>query len=156
MVIFCHGKEGTPEGTKAKMIKKAFKETVVPTLTNSFCLKDFQKDLELINHEAEDAKVLIGSSRGGALVLAMETERRKIVIAPAWKKFGVTPKLTKNDTIIHCPKDNLVPIEDSEYLMNKFGCRLIICGENHRMSDQKTLGIIKNVIKGTLKGVMDE
>jgi hypothetical protein len=31
-----------------------------------------------------------------------------------------------------------------------FGCRLIECGLDHRMSDDETLKLIKNAIKGEL------
>lgn len=154
MILFCHGKEGTPEGTKAKMIRKTFKGCKIPdNLKNSFCHEDFKDDLKFIEQIIEEVEILVGSSRGGALVLDVNTTKPKIVIAPAWKKFGVIPKLTKHDTIIHSKEDDLVPIEDSEYLMNKFGCRLVICGKDHRMSDEKTLEIIKNIIKGNLKKV---
>lgn len=147
-VLFCHGKEGSPQGTKAKMLKDNFRIPVVPTLTNSYDIKDFLDDLILVESLAHGADVLVGSSRGGALLCQAKTKARKVLIAPAWKKFSVLPCLTKNDIIIHSKADDMVPYEDSVWLANKFGCRLIECGDNHRMSDKKTLKIILQSVRG--------
>lgn len=147
-ILFCHGKEGNPGGTKASMIKENFGTTVVPRLTNSYCHNEFLDDLITVEALAVGADVLIGSSRGGALVAQARTEQRKILIAPAWKKFGAVPYLTKNDVILHSKKDDVVPYEDSAHLANMFGCRLIECGSDHRMSDKETLTKIKNIIQG--------
>ena len=148
-VLFCHGKEGNPEGTKALAIKEEFNDGIVvaPRLTNSYCETDFTKDLVVVEAFAKGADVLVGSSRGGALVCQADTETPKILIAPAWKKFSVLPKLTKHDVILHCAEDDMVPYEDSVRLAELFGCMLIECGEDHRMSDPETLEIIKQTIK---------
>jgi len=148
-VLFCHGKEGNPDGTKALAIKEEFNNgiVVVPRLTNSYCENDFAKDLVVVEALGNGADVLIGSSRGGALVCQADVDAPKILIAPAWKKFGVLPKLTKHDVILHCAGDDMVPYEDSVKLAELYGCMLIECGENHRMSDPETLEIIKQKIK---------
>jgi len=150
-VLFCHGKEGTPNGTKATMVKEAFKNTNVPKLTNSFETADFLDDLTKVERLAKRADVLVGSSRGGALVAQARMKTRKVLIAPAWKKFQVVPYLNKDDIILHSKNDDLVPYEDSIKLVDMFGCTLIECGHDHRMSDKKTLDLIKDAIKGELR-----
>ena len=153
-VLFCHGKEGNPNGTKALAIQEEFKNgtVVTPRLTNSYDQVEFLKDLQLIEAFAVGADVLVGSSRGGALVCQADTDVPKIMIAPAWKKFQVLPLLTKNDVILHSKKDDLVPYEDSVRLADLFGCRLIECGNDHRMSDPDTLDLIKKTIKEITNG----
>ena len=148
-VLFCHGKEGTPDGTKAIAIKEEFNGSTVvaPKLTNSYCESDFIKDLVVVEAFAKGADVLVGSSRGGALVCQADTEVPKVMIAPAWKKFSVLPMLKESDVILHCENDDLVPYEDSVRLAKLFGCRLIESGIDHRMSDPETLEQIKNIIK---------
>ena len=153
-ILFCHGKEGSPEGTKARALKNVPNVSMIikPRLTNSFDMYDFVKDLNNLMALEEEFDVIVGSSRGGALACQMNTNRRKILIAPAWKKFNVIPNLTKHDVILHCKQDNLVPYADSEQLANMFGCRLIECGLNHRMSDDETLNIIKKTIVEVTNG----
>lgn len=151
-ILFCHGKEGSTDGTKATMLRESFKTAVIPKLTNSYEAGDFATDLYLVEALAAGADVLIGSSRGGALVCQADTDVPKVMIAPAWKKFQVLPLLTKNDVILHSKKDDLVPYEDSVRLADLFGCRLIECGNDHRMSDPDTLALIKKTIKEITNG----
>tara|TARA_B100000282_G_C31689105_1_gene470580 strand:- start:663 stop:1115 length:453 start_codon:yes stop_codon:yes gene_type:complete len=147
-VLFCHGKEGNPNGTKAMKIREAFTTAVIPRLTNSYEAVDFKNDLAIVQALAKGADVLVGSSRGGALVCQADTTQRKVVIAPAWKKFAVDPKLTDRDVIIHSENDDIVPISDSKELADRFGCRLITCGNDHRMSGEEALEQIKLAIAG--------
>lgn len=149
-VLFAHGKEGSITGTKATMIRNNFAEVKVPKLINSYKAEDFVKDWRMVEHiaAAGNIDVLVGSSRGGAIIAQTRVNIRKVLIAPAWKKFGVTPYLTKNDVILHSKQDDLVPYEDSVLLANLFGCTLIECGTSHRMSDKNTLEKIKNYIRG--------
>ena len=129
-------------------MKKNFRNVTTPRLTNSFEYVDFVKDLCIVEELARDADVLVGSSRGGALVAEVETDQRKVLIAPAWRKFCVVPHLTERDVIIHSRNDDLVPYEDSEDLRRMFGCELIECGVDHRMSCNEALNKIINAVKG--------
>ena len=154
-VLFAHGKEGSPDGTKAKMIKTNF-DAFVPSLTNSFETIDFFHDLDIIEEMADNVDVMVGSSRGGALICQARTETRKILICPAWRKFGenllLLPHLCEDDIIIHSRKDTIVPFEESEMLVETYGCTLIEAGNDHRMGDDETLALIKRVIEAVLKG----
>jgi len=147
-ILFCHGKEGSPNGTKAQTIQAAFGNVITPTLTNSYDASDFLNDLEVVEEAAKKVDVLVGSSRGGALVTAARTSQRKILICPAWKEFKVVPYITKNDVIIHSKNDPIVPYKNSQQLADMFGCKLIEAGSDHRMSDPETLALIVNTIKG--------
>lgn len=152
-VLFAHGKEGSPDGTKAKMIENNF-DAYIPSLTNSFETVDFLEDLDIIENLADNVNVMVGSSRGGALVCQARTETRKILICPAWKKFDVLllPYLCEDDIIIHSRKDTIVPFEDSELLAETYGCTLIEAGHDHRMGDDETLALIKRTVEAVLKG----
>jgi predicted alpha/beta hydrolase family esterase len=152
-VLFCHGKEGSPYGKKALMLRSKFAYVITPDLINSYHAEDFVKDWHNVETLAmtENPNILVGSSRGGAIVAQVRVKVRKLLIAPAWKKFGVMPYLTKGDIILHSKKDDLVPYEDSMLLANLFGCELIECGDDHRMSDKKTLDFIEDTIKNASK-----
>ena len=84
-VLFAHGKEGSPYGTKAMMLKDKF-DVTIPKLTNSYEMVDFLEDLDIIETIGKEVDVMVGSSRGGALVAQARNNVRKILICPAWKK----------------------------------------------------------------------
>jgi hypothetical protein len=143
-VLFLHGMEGTPEGTKPTFLKRAGFRVIAPALPKD----DFKLSLARAKDTFENFKpdIVVGSSRGGALAAALDTEEvPKILIAPAWKKFGVKNPLVNKDTVIlHCAADDLVPYDDSVELCSPkdgefFGPTLTECGENHRMSDEEAL-----------------
>lgn len=153
-VLFAHGKEGNPNGTKAKMLKEKF-GALVPKLTNSFELVDFLEDLDHIENIGQSVDVMIGSSRGGALVAQVRNPNvRKILICPAWKRFDalLLPFLNEDDIIIHSKSDNLVLFEDSVLLKETFGCTLIEAGYDHRMGDDETLALIEDTVRRVLEG----
>jgi len=143
-VLFLHGMEGTPEGTKPTFLKKMGYRVIAPALPKD----NFELSLARAKDTFENFKpdIVIGSSRGGALATALDTgDIPKILIAPAWKKFHVKDPLVNKDTVIlHCADDDLVPYEDSVKLCTPkegefFGPTLTECGENHRMSDNGAL-----------------
>ena len=143
-VLFLHGKEGTPEGTKPTFLKKAGYRVIAPSLP----MDDFELSLTRAKDTFENFKpdIVVGSSRGGAVAAALDTgDIPKILIAPAWKKFGVkNPLVDKTTIVLHYAEDDLVPYEDSIELCTPekgefFGPTLTECGENHRMSDKGAL-----------------
>ena len=92
--------------------------------------------------------IVIGSSRGGAIASYIDTaDISKILVAPAWSKFGVTsPLVNETTTILHSKQDNLVQLEDSFALVEHYGCKLIECGIGHRMSDEEALQELLKVV----------
>ena len=99
---------------------------------------------EYVDNESPD--VIVGSSRGGAVAMSIDPRGARIVlIAPAWKRFDVTPNLSSDTTVLHCTNDKIVYYEDSEDLKVQ---NLIPCGDDHRMSDHDALEALGNAIKG--------
>lgn len=86
--------------------------------------------------------VVIGSSRGGALALDIETKDVPLVLlAPAWKYFGSTQNYTNKKTyILHSEQDNLIPYEHSKELMENSNGKVKLwkCGNSHTLSDFQT------------------
>jgi len=88
--------------------------------------KSFQPDL------------IVGSSRGGAVAMNIDSGNTPMVLlSPAWKKFGKSDKLEKNNVIlIHSPNDRMVsPKNSAELMLNSVdGVSLYSGGENHRLN----------------------
>jgi pimeloyl-ACP methyl ester carboxylesterase len=79
--------------------------------------------------------VIIGASRGGALALAIPDDRPLVLLAPAWRYFGVRPRIDAEGVVIHSPRDRIVPLGHSRELCRRCpGLRLVITGAEHRLN----------------------
>jgi predicted esterase YcpF (UPF0227 family) len=142
-ILFLHGLESVPGGTKAQYLEGLGHDVLNPHLPKH----DFEGSVviaqEYIDNDHPD--VIVGSSRGGAIAMEVDAKGAKIVlIAPAWKQFDVNPSVLPNTTILHCQSDKIVHYEDSEGISNT---NLIPCGENHRMSDVDALEALGKAIE---------
>jgi hypothetical protein len=92
-------------------------------------LNDFYRDDEL------HPDVIVGSSRGGAVAMNMDSRDTPLVLlAPAWKRWGKARSVNKNCIVIHSLGDEFVPFEDSVELCGHSGARLIAAGMDHRLN----------------------
>jgi hypothetical protein len=85
--------------------------------------------------------IVIGSSRGGALALNIDTKNVPLVLlAPAWKYFGNVDHVDKQTYVLHSEKDNLVPYEHSRELMKNSNGKIKLwkAGDSHTLSDYNT------------------
>ena len=141
-IMFLHGMEGTPEGTKPTFLKKRGYRVISPVLPKNNWKLSITRAIDCFNNFKPD--VVVGSSRGGAIAALIPTGNvPKILIAPAYAKFSVAEPLVDNTTtILHCRKDDMVDYSDSEELVKDYGCTLIECGNCHRMSDDQALTVM--------------
>jgi predicted esterase YcpF (UPF0227 family) len=145
-VLFLHGMESKPGGTKAAAVAADGKEVLNPALPKD----SFAKSIEIAQGlvDTENPGTVVGSSRGGAVAMALDLKGAELVlIAPAWRRFGVAPYVPVNTTIMHCETDDIVPFLDSEELAKLNEVELITCGEDHRMSDAGALSTLSNIVK---------
>ena len=140
-ILFLHGLESKPGGSKVKFLESLGHEVINPALP-----KDSWSDSVKIAKECmlSEPDIVIGSSRGGALAMEVSSfTTRLILIAPAWNKYNVPHVVPYGTQILHCLNDDVVSYGDSSKLMTRNdGVRLIEVGESHRMSDQKTLDML--------------
>jgi hypothetical protein len=86
-------------------------------------------------HERLQSDVIIGASRGGAIALAIRDDRPLVLLAPAWRYFGVQPRSDVQGIVIHSPRDRLIPLRHSRALCRRCpGLRLVITGAEHRLN----------------------
>ena len=88
-------------------------------------------------------KVIVGSSRGGAVAMNLESgDTPLVLLCPAWKKHGTARTVKRNTTLLHSRADDVVPFADSEELVRDSGLSasaLIEVGNDHRLADLKAL-----------------
>ena len=146
-IMFLHGMEGTPEGTKPTFLKEWGHKVVAPVLPKDDWKLSVARAVDCFNNFKPD--LVVGSSRGGAIAALIPTGNiPKILIAPAWTKFSVTePLVDKTTAILHCREDDMVDYTDSEELVQDYGCVLIECGSCHRMGDDEALNVLLKVVE---------
>ena len=148
-ILFLHGLESTPGGTKPQYLKKHGYKVLNPGLPKS----SFEESVRIAQKavDEEEPDVIVGSSRGGAVALCLEPRGAKLVlIAPAWKRFDrtrETASLKSECVILHSENDNIVNIEDSLQLIEATSATLIKVGLDHRMSDRDALEGMLDAVK---------
>tara|TARA_B100001250_G_scaffold294829_1_gene256401 strand:+ start:300 stop:749 length:450 start_codon:yes stop_codon:yes gene_type:complete len=146
-VLFLHGLESKPGGTKPNALKDAGYDVIEPSLPRNDWQTSVQRAVEAFEEHSPD--VVVGSSRGGAVAMAANLPARKLVlIAPAWKKYCPGCTIGPNTTILHSPEDKVIAFSDSGLLSKMFGAELVIVGDDHRMNDSGALNkLIQTVNK---------
>ena len=145
-ILFLHGKEGTPFGTKPTYLKSKGHDVYAPALDKN----DWEASRVAARKMFEECRpdVVVGSSRGGALACDLETNGiPKVLIAPAYKHFPAkVVGIDKNCWILHCKDDAIVKFEHSVQLAESTNATLIECGDGHRMSDETALRLIESCV----------
>lgn len=139
-VLFVHGQESGPQGTKARLLAERF-ETRAPQMdTRRFedCVRQIAREVASFRPD-----VLVGSSFGGAVAVALlqrgDWRGPTLLLAPAPAAFGVPPRLPDGATvwIVHGSRDEVVPIAGSLALAGSGSperVRLLEVRDDHRLS----------------------
>jgi hypothetical protein len=104
--------------------------------------EDFTEAVRIAQEEFDkhQPQVVVGSSRGGAVAMNINSGSAKVVLlCPAWKKFGTIKKVKPGTVILHSRADDVVPFADSEELVRNSGAALIEVGTDHRLADPEPL-----------------
>jgi len=137
-ILFLHGLESGPHGSKYQALKETFGEVLAPDCTG---IKDERKRLDIIQQEIgrEGGPFLVvGSSMGGLMALLLQQENPEqvaglVLCAPAIQRPAAANLDLHNlppTVVIHGTRDNVVPLEVSR----PFGKRLITVDDDHRLS----------------------
>ena len=149
-VLFLHGLESKPGGSKPKHLEKHGFTVFNPYLPKSSWEESMAAAQKIIDEEEPD--VIVGSSRGGAVAMAINPANSKLVlIAPAWKRFQVSPQVSNSTIVLHSADDDIVLFEDSNQLKEKCNVTLISCGACHRMRDAEALDALLDAVKWSTK-----
>lgn len=135
-ILFLHGWRSVVGGVKPTFLKDAGHEVINPALDDD----DFDAALRTAQSEYDlhQPDVIVGSSRGGAVAMNIESGNTPLVLlCPAWKNWGTATKLKPNSVILHSRQDDVIPFADSEGLMIDSGLppeTLIEVGDDHRLA----------------------
>jgi hypothetical protein len=147
-VLFLHGWNSVPGGVKPTYLKDRGHEVINPALPH----EDFAEAVRIAQAEFDRHRpqVVVGSSRGGAVAMNINSGDVKLVLlCLAWKKYGTARTVKPNAVILHSRADDVVPFANSEELAKNSGATLIEVGTDHRLADPEPLAAMLKACEET-------
>lgn len=136
-ILFLHGWTSVVGGRKPTFLKSSGHEVLNPALPDD----DFEESVRIAEAELNQHQpdVIVGSSRGGAVAVNMNSgEVPLVLMCPAWKKWGTATTTKQNSIVLHSKGDDVIPFADSLELIANSRLSpetLIQCGDDHRLAD---------------------
>jgi alpha-beta hydrolase superfamily lysophospholipase len=149
-ILFLHGWQSVPGGVKPTFLAQHGHEAINPKLPDD----DFEEALRIAQAEYNRHRldVILGSSRGGAVAMNLDSgDTPLVLLCPAWKKYGTAKTLKPGTTILHSRADDVVPFSDSEELVRTSGLpatALVEVGNDHRLADPEPLAAMLQACEG--------
>jgi len=152
-ILFLHGWQSTPGGLKPTYMKEHGHEVLNPLLP----VDDFDAAVRIAQAEFDQHQpdVVVGSSRGGAVAMNMNSgDTPRVLLCPAWKRWGTATTVKPGTIILHSPADETIPFADSQELLRNSGLpesALIVVGAEHRLADPESLKAMLEAIERIAK-----
>jgi len=143
-ILFLHGWHSVVGGVKPTYLKDHCHEVINPALDDD----DFEAAVRTaqIEYDQYQPDVIVGSSRGGAVAMNINSGSTPLVLlCPAWMNWGTVKRLKPNSLILHSRQDDVIPFADSEKLVANSGLpseTLIEVGGDHRLADDESLSVM--------------
>ncbi len=166
-ILFLHGLEGSPRGSKAQWLRDAGHHVMAPELdTSAVCAhlagetasaalpcEAWGSPLGSARQGLAGVDVVVGSSFGGglALLLAQQGLWRGplVLLAPAGRKlFGIDSVEVSRLAILHGRRDDVVPLADSLALA-EHACAevtLRVVDDDHRLAASVAAGVLGELL----------
>ena len=141
MVLFLHGWHSVPGGVKPTYLAEHGHLVINPALSD----EDFSEAVRVAQaaFDLHRPGVVVGSSRGGAVAMNIDTDGSALVLlCPAWKRWGTATTVKPGTVILHSEADDVIPIAESRELLARSGLpetALIVVGDDHRLADPEPL-----------------
>ncbi len=137
-ILFLHGLESGPHGTKYQALKEMFGEVVSPDCSGVIDEESRLRIIEQVVDSADGPFLVVGSSMGGLMALLLQGRRPEavagmVLCAPALHRpaaGGIVADNLPPTVIIHGRQDDVVPVEGSR----SFGVPLIEVEDDHRLN----------------------
>ncbi len=149
-ILFLHGWHSAPGGVKPTYLKDHGHIVINPALDDN----DFDAALATAQAQFDQhqPQVVVGSSRGGAVAVNLNSGNAKLVLlCPAWRNWGTAKTVKHGTVILHSRADDVIPFADSEELVRNSGLprsALIEVGNDHRLADQEPLEEMLSACEG--------
>src|SRR3954468_17128067 len=115
-ILFLHGWHSVPGGMKPSYLVRHGFEVINPALSDD----DFSEAVRTAQavYDRHRPDVIVGSSRGGAVAMNLESSSTPVVLlCPAWKRWGTVKEAKPGTVILHSEADDVIPIAGSRELV---------------------------------------
>ena len=152
-ILFLHGWTSIVGGRKPTFLKEYGHEVLNPALPDD----DFEESIQIAEAEFNQHQpdVIVGSSRGGAVAVNMQSKDTPLVLlCPAWKNWGTATTVKPQTSILHSKADDVIPFADSEEIIASSGLpesALIEVGTDHRLADPEPLAKMLEACEGAIQ-----
>ena len=146
-ILFLHGWQSVPGGVKPTYLAAHGHDVINPKLPD----EDFAESVRIAQTEFDKHRpeVVVGSSRGGAVAMNIDSGTAKVVLlCPAWKKWTTVKRVRPDAVILHSRGDDVVPFADSDELARTSGATLVEVGTDHRLADPEPLAAMLRACTG--------
>ncbi len=146
IILFLHGWTSVPGGVKPSYLKQHGHIVLNPALPD----QDMEQAIRIAQDEFDrnHPDVVVGSSRGGAIAMNLNSGPAGLVLlCPAWKKYGTARTVKPGTLILHSRADDVISFTDSEELVRNSGLpasSLIEVGSDHRLANPESLAAMLN------------
>src|SRR5262249_58953954 len=99
IILFLHGWTSKPGGVKPTFLVQHGHEVLNPALPD----EDFKEAVRIAQAEFDRGRpdVVVGSSRGGAVAMNIDTgDTPLVLLCPAWKRWGTARTVQQNTTVL--------------------------------------------------------
>jgi hypothetical protein len=140
-ILFLRGWHSLPGGVKPTFLADQGHQVVNPDLSDD----DFNEAVKLAQTEFDRQRphVIVASSRGGAVAMAIESgDTPLVLLCPAWKRWGKSTTVKQRTKILHSRNDETIPFVESQELLRRSRLAesaLIETGNDHRLADTASL-----------------
>jgi hypothetical protein len=140
-ILFLHGWHSVLGGVKPTYLMDHGHSVINPALDDD----DFANALASAQAQFNEhqPQVVVGSSRGGAVAMNINSGDAKLVLlCPAWRNWGTAKTVRHGTVILHSRADEVIPFADSEELVRNSGLlpsALIEVGNDHRLAETEPL-----------------
>jgi hypothetical protein len=148
-ILYLHGLHSRPGGAKPTFLRGAGLEVINPPLPDADFGESVVRAQLVFDRNRPD--VVVGSSRGGAVALAIKSgDVPAVLIAPAWKRWGSATRAGPRTVILHAAADKVIPLEHSRELAANSGLpgdALVVVGADHNMVDRAALDALLAAVR---------
>jgi hypothetical protein len=153
-ILFLHGWNSVPGGVKPTYLHDHGHEVINPALPH----EGFAAAVRIAQaaFDKHQPRVVVGSSRGGAVAMSIDSGDAKLVLlCPAWKKYGHARTVKPGTVILHSRLDDVVPFAESAELIRNSklpASALIEVGTDHRLADPEPLAAMLRACSAAASG----
>jgi hypothetical protein len=158
-ILYLHGSGGRGTSPKAETLREAGHTVIAPDVGTTIDGADLGGAIRRVRAEieTESPDVVVASSRGAALAIALPGQWPLVLICPAIERFDRVRHIdpARCVRILHNRQDDLIPWREVEALVERSGLAVSClweAGSGHAPNDEALLSALRQAVSECLRG----